>query len=112
MSKPLSDRAIFDPAVAITLTQEQAINYVQERIDNARLAIKNYPSPDSVIINSKAQESWRMRTSALYGQAVGALCALQAFGLIPIAQFKQLKKELMSAWNLRLVNEVAGNQIK
>ena len=106
------DRAIFDPRVAQTLTESQAVNYVSERIERARRAIKNYPSPNSVIINSREQEAWRMRSATLYGQAVGSLASLQAFGLIPTAQYLELKKQLLSAWNLRLANEIAGNQVR
>lgn len=108
----MHDTKIFDPSVVQQLdTSEQAFNYIFDRINTARKAIQNYPSPNSLIINSREQEKWRMRTATLYGQAVGSLTALQAFGVISIAQFKVLKKELLSAWNVRLSDELAGNRI-
>lgn len=108
----MQDTKIFDPTVISQLdTSEQAVNYIRERIETARKAIKNYPSPTSLVINSKEQERWRMRTATLYGQAVGALVGLQAFGVISIEQFLVLKKELLSTWTVRLSDELAGNRI-
>jgi hypothetical protein len=108
----MNDIQTFDPSVVQHLdTSEQACNYIMDRIEKARQAIKRYPSPESLIINSREHERWRMRTATLYGQAVGSLTALQAFGIISIEQFKALKKELLSTWSVRLSDEMAGNRI-
>ena len=103
-----NDKDIFDPSKIERLTHEQAINYALERIETARQNIISLPSPDSNIINSKEQERWRYRTGVLYGRAVGCIECMLAFDLITPDQFKDLKQQLLTAWNVRLTREFAG----
>lgn len=107
MQKP-NDKDIFDPTAIERLTREQILNYALERIEAARQNIISLPSPDSHIINSKEQERWRYRTGVLYGRAIGCIECMLAFDLINPEQFKDLKNQLLTAWNVRLTREFAG----
>lgn len=89
-------RVILDPAVTQSLQGEvQASNYVRERIEAVKQAIASMPPRPTDPLTGQIYLSWHRKTMILYGQALGALQAAQAFGHISVEMFQGLKRELL-----------------
>lgn len=92
------DNLIMDPRVTEHLkTNEEAVNYVDEFAKKVSRYMKEMPGPQTARLNAMAYVKWERRMLITYGRGVGALEALQAFGIIYISQFKTLKNKLMGA---------------
>lgn len=97
---------IFDPEeFSQQVTPEQALNYVREKIEKVRAEIDKMPAPasDELFSTDKVTEyqHWHNRLLIIYGQAVGAVAAAQAFGHISIPEFQVLKRDLMGVMQRR-----------
>lgn len=104
-------RLILDPAVVPNLQNEdQAANYVRERIQKVKEAISLMPPPPTDPLTSQLYLSWHRKTMIIYGQAIGALQALQAFSQIGIPQFQVLKKELLASLSSTMLRVQLGQQ--
>lgn len=104
-------KLILNPAVVNKLAnEEQAVNYVKDRIEIMRQAISSQPPPPTNHFESSIYLSWHRKTMILYGQVIGALQALQAFGHISIPLFQQLKNEMLNELNKIMMKVQLGQQ--
>lgn len=104
-------KLILNPAVVNKLTNEnQAVNYVKDRIEIMKQAIASQPPPPTNYFESSIYLSWHRKTMILYGQVIGALQALQAFSHINVPLFQQLKKEMLNELNKTMIKIQLGQQ--
>jgi len=90
-------RLVLDPQEIGALQNEiQAANYIRERIGKVKDELAAMPPLPEDPLTGSVYLSWHRKTMILYGQAIGALQAVQAFGHITIPMFVQLKRELIS----------------
>jgi len=102
----MNDRLIIDPNVVESLaTPEQAANYIRERIEYVRDAIRRQPPPPTDELSGIDYLRWERRLMLLHGQALGCLMFAQAFGHISIPVFQLLKQEILAAM-LRKTSDV------
>lgn len=102
---------ILDPReVADFVTPEQSINYLREQIKAVRDHLANMPPPPTQVLGLADAESitasqrfmsWHNRLLITYGRAVGAISTTQAYGHISVAEFQELKKELIAVTTRR-----------
>jgi hypothetical protein len=85
-----------DQVIASELkTVESAHNYLRERINAVKASIRSQPPPPTYPLNGAVYLTWERTTMIKYGQAIGAIQALQAFGVISVQAFNQYKTELI-----------------
>lgn len=96
---PIDDKLIIDPREMPELdTPEQASNFIQEKIHQARDLIKHRPPPPTNNLQALEYLRWERRLMIMHGQCIGALQALQAFNLLSIPQFQVLKGEILGTF--------------
>jgi hypothetical protein len=104
-------RLILDPRVTPLLaTEEQAANYVRQRISAVKRMIQSQPPSPEDSFTGANYLAWHRKTMILYGQAIGSLMGLQAFGIISIPMFKGLKRELLSILTTTMLNVQTGKR--
>jgi len=87
---------VMDPhAIAKLQSLEQARNYVEEWIGKVAEMVRTAPPPPTNNLEAAAYLVWRNRLMITHGQAIGALCALQVFGIIPVPMFQELKLKII-----------------
>jgi hypothetical protein len=85
-----------DPnAISQLRTEDEARNYVIEKIHNYEEQRNRLIDPAVSLIASDFV-LWERRLMIKHGEAIGALCALQAFGIISPEVFMQLKNLIIS----------------
>jgi len=89
-------------------TAEQAVNYVEDRLKLMREHIHNRPPPPTDVVSSQVAIRWHNRLLLLNGMAIGAIQALQAFGVISVEQFQQAKIRLMNVTSARAAGYIAA----
>ena len=78
-------------------TPEQAMNFVEHKIAVWVDWTLKKPPPPTDELTSREYIIWERRMMMSYGEIVGAMQALQAFGKISMEQFKQLKLRVIAA---------------
>lgn len=78
-------------------TSEQAVNFVEHKIQCWSDWTLRRPPPPTDVINAKESITWLNRLNIAYGEIVGGLQALYAVGLISDRQFSALKLKIISA---------------
>jgi hypothetical protein len=92
------------------VTPAEAVNYVRSKIQIVRERIRRQPPPPTTVLSSQVYMVWHNKVLILYGRAVGALIAAQAFGVITVEQAKLLKNELIAV-TLRRTAEFQFNGV-
>jgi hypothetical protein len=101
------DRVLLDGAVTEQIkTAEQASNYIAERVEILNKHIANMPPPPTDSITASVATTWRNRLLILHGQAIGAIQALQAFGVISVEQYHQAKTRLLAVLSVRVADHL------
>ncbi len=78
-------------------TPEQAINFVDHKIEVWVDYTLHEPAPPTDDLTSRTYLIWRNRAMIAYGEIVGALQAMEAMGQISVNQFKALKLKVIAA---------------
>jgi len=104
----MDPKLILDPReVQSFVTPEQALNYARDQIRAVRDHLANMPPPPTQVlghVNTELSQieagaaylSWHNRMLITYGRAVGTIATIQAFGHCSVAEFQELKKELIA----------------
>lgn len=92
------DRMVVTPQDFARLkTPEQAVNFVEHKIESWADWTLKKPPPPSNELTSREYLVWERRLMMAYGEVVGAMQALHAVGKISAQQFKALKLRVISA---------------
>jgi hypothetical protein len=92
------DNMLITPAdFARLTTPEQAVNFVEHKIDVWVQWTLKQPPPPTDELTSRAYLIWERRLMMAYGEIVGAMQAMEAMGQISINQFKELKLRVIAA---------------
>lgn len=92
------DNMVITPAdFAQLTTPEQAVNFVEHKIQAWSEWTLRAPPPPTDELTSREYLVWERRLLIAYGEVVGAMQALYAVGKISAKQFQQLKLRVISA---------------
>lgn len=100
---------VLDPsAIAALDSSEAAINYIRGWYKKVEDEIRKKPKGDVTQLNAVDYVTWERKTLIMYGQAAGALQGLQAFSIIPLPLFKELKRTLVALLLRVMADEQLG----
>lgn len=92
------DNMMITPTDFAQLTSpEQAVNFVEHKIQVWVDWTLKAPPPPTNELTSRSYLIWERRLMMAYGEIVGAMQALHAMGKISIEQFKTLKLRVIAA---------------